>query len=171
MAIANITPLTLDELDQVAGGLSDPDKTQLPPDGTTQTADGAAFEQTLTETPQDRFAGLMQDFGDNRTLDQSTPQEIAALSSDIADGRLDAQLGTLVDTISLIDQSKDAPELAKLAGALFDRFADFGNADRPAALAGLLDQPAFQPDKLAALSDSLLDSEPRTGIAMRKSVV
>lgn len=166
MTIANLTPLTLDELDLVAGGLSDPDKTQLPPDGTTQAADGAAFEQTLTETPQDRFAGLMQDFGADRTLDQSTPQQIAALSGDIADGKLDAQLGTLVDTVGQLDATKDAPELAKLAGALLDRFADFGNADRPAALAGLLDKPAFQPDKLAALSDSLLDSEPRTAIAM-----
>lgn len=166
MAIATLTPLTLDELDQVAGGLSDPDKTQPVPDGTTQGADGAAFAQTQAETPQDRFAGLMQDFGDNRTLDQSTPQEIAALSSDIADGRLDAQLGTLVDTVGQLDATKDAPELAKLAGALLDRFADFGNSDRPAALAGLLDKPAFQPDKLVALSDSLLDSEPRAGIAL-----
>lgn len=166
MATANLTPLTLDELDEVAGGLSDPDKTQLPPDSTTQGADGAAFEQTQTETPQDRFAGLMQDFGDNHTLDLSTPQQIAALSGDIADGKLDAQLGTLVDTVGQLDATKDAPELAKLAGALLDRFADFGNADRPAALAGLLDKPAFQPDKLVALSDSLLDSEPRAGIAM-----
>ena len=166
MAITNLTPLTLDELDQIAGGLSDPDKTQLPPDGTTQSADGAAFEQTQTETPQDRFAGLMQDFGADHTLNQSTPQQIAALSGDIADGKLDTQLGTLVDTVGQLDATKDAPELAKLASALLDRFADFGNADRPAALAGLLDKPAFQPDKLVALSDSLLDSEPRTAIAL-----
>lgn len=142
---ARFTPLDLDDLDQVAGGLADPDKNQNP-DSTTQTADGAAFAQTQAEPSpeqvQERFQDLRDDFRGDRQIDAMSIEDVASLAHDITAGRLDNQLGEVLSMVrqmnpfsQSVGHSPDAPEFCQLAGALLERYAD---GDRPASLAGIM---------------------------------
>jgi hypothetical protein len=142
---ARFTPLDLDDLDQVAGGLADPDKNQTP-DPTTQTADGAAFAQTQAEPSpeqvQERFQDLRDDFRGDHQLDTMSIEDVASLAHDITAGRLDNQLGEVLSMVrqmnpfsQSVGHSPDAPEFCQLAGALLERYAD---GDRPASLAGMM---------------------------------
>ncbi|MBY0320603.1 MAG: hypothetical protein K2X72_17895 [Reyranella sp.] len=162
-------PLSLLDLDRVAGGLTDPDKNQTSGDPTTQTADGAAFAQT--ETPaasdaHDRFDALVQDFAPDHALDHQSPQQIEGVAHDVADGKLDGSLGTVVQMVGQLDAKAHPEQVAQLSAALLDRYADFAAADRPAALAGLLDQPGFQPASLASLAHEAAGHDPQAGLQL-----
>ena len=73
--VGTLTPLTLDELDDIAGGLTDPDQDQHTTDAgqANQVADGAAADQAAQESAatQERFEEFSQDFSQDGDLDQT----------------------------------------------------------------------------------------------------
>jgi hypothetical protein len=177
------TPLSLDELDRVAGGLNNTnqDPNQDPNNQTTQAADGAAFEQTQQPEPeptaeevQGRFQELQADYGygaRTHDIDTMSPEDVGLLSKDIMAGRLDGQLGEVVGMLRGLNPfdgmpwSNDTAQVAQLTAAVLERYAD---SDRPGSLGNIMmgQERVFTANYIESMGSLAMDSSPKAGLEL-----
>ncbi|HWK45662.1 MAG TPA: hypothetical protein VNT30_13145 [Stellaceae bacterium] len=178
--VAAPTPMSLDELDGVAGGLANSDQARISDMSDagliSQVADGAAAEGEaelpgLVDVDQLQFSHTVQSTNDAADASPADGTRVAALAGDIADGKLDGALGTFRDVLSQLDPATHAREIGQISTALLDRFADGDSGPPTAALYDLLDSPEFQPDKLSVLAATLSETEPRAGLELLNAAV